>query len=121
MTNNTLIQLVSAGLLAVAAVLLANPFHVWMPDMTHMALLVCAVVLFGVFSVFVLMEQAGDEREDMHRYSAGRAAFLVGGAVLIVGIIVQNLSHTLDPWLVWALLGMVLAKSTVRIYSTYYN
>ncbi|RJR14007.1 hypothetical protein C4585_00855 [Candidatus Parcubacteria bacterium] len=121
MGTNVIVQLISAGLLVVAAVCLANPFNIWMPDMTHMALLAGAVALFGVFSVFVLMEQPGDEREDQHRHSAGRAAFLVGGAILIIGIIVQTFAHALDPWLVWALLGMVVAKSVARLYSTYYQ
>jgi len=121
MNANTTVQLISAALLAIAAFFLANPFNVWMPNMTHMVVLAGAVALFGVFSVFVLMEQAGDERENEHRHAAGRTAFLAGGAVLIFGIIVQTLSHALDPWLVWALLGMVLAKSIARLYSTYYR
>lgn len=121
MTTNVLIQFISAVLFIIAAICLLNPFDFWMPDMTHMAFLAGAVVLFGIFSVFVLMEQPGDEREDQHRYSAGRAAFLAGGAILIIGIVVQALAHTLDPWLVWALLGMVVAKSAARLYSTYYH
>ena len=115
--TNVLAQFVSAVLLVVAAVFLANPFNIWMPEMTHMLVLAGAVAIFGVFSVFVLMERAGDERENEHRHTAGRAAFLVGGAILIVGIIAQTLAHSLDPWLVWALVGMVVAKSAARFYS----
>jgi len=119
MNTNVLAQLISALLLAVAAFFLANPYGFWMPEMTHMVVLAVAVAIFGAFSVFVLMERAGDERENEHRHSAGRAAFLAGGAVLIIGIIIQTLSHTLDPWLVWALLAMVAAKSIARVYSAY--
>ena len=117
--TNVLAQFISAILLAVAALFLANPFNIWMPDMTHMLILAIAVAVFGMFSVFVLMERAGDERENEHRHAAGRFAFLVGGAILIVGIIVQTFAHTLDPWLVWALVGMVIAKSAARLYSAY--
>lgn len=119
MNTNTLFQLISFALFAIAAFFLANPFDLWMPEMTHMFVLAVAVAVFGAFSVFVLMERAGDERENEHRHSAGRAAFLAGGAVLIVGIIIQTLAHTLDPWLVWALLAMVAAKSIARVYSAY--
>jgi NADH:ubiquinone oxidoreductase subunit 6 (subunit J) len=119
MSTNVIAQLISAVLLTIAAFFLANPFGMWMPEMTYMIILAGAVAIFGAFSVFVLMEQAGDERENEHRHSAGRIAFLAGGAVLILGIIVQTFAHTLDPWLVWALLAMVVAKSAVRLYSAY--
>jgi len=119
MNTNTILQLISFLLFAVLAFFLANPFGFWMPTMTHMLVLAAAVGVFGAFSVFVLMERAGDERENEHRHSAGRTAFLAGGAVLIIGIIVQTLAHTLDPWLVWALLAMVAAKSVARLYSAY--
>ena len=117
--TNVIAQFVSAVLLAVAAIFLVNPFNIWMPEMTHMLVLAIAVAVFGACSVFVLMEQIGDERENEHRHTAGRAAFLAGGAILITGIIMQTLQHALDPWLVWALLGMVVAKSITRLYSDY--
>lgn len=121
MSINGIFQIASAIVLAILAVLLVNPFDFWMPTMLHMAILAAAVVASGVFSVFVLSEQSVDERDNEHRQTAGRAAFLAGGAVLLAGIIIQTLQHALDPWLVWALLIMVATKAAARFYSTRYR
>jgi hypothetical protein len=40
---------------------------------------------------------------------------------LILGIGLQAKAHAIDPWLVWALVAMVLAKVGARIWSTRYR
>ncbi|PIR83980.1 hypothetical protein COU18_01060 [Candidatus Kaiserbacteria bacterium CG10_big_fil_rev_8_21_14_0_10_51_14] len=114
-------EIVSAIVLTVVAVLLVNPFHLWMPNMAHMAILAAVVVAFGVFAVFVLRERVGDEREDVHRMFAGRVAYLSGALVLIVAIVVESIAGSLDPWLVVALLAMVIGKVGAHIYSARYR
>lgn len=121
MKNNSLAEIVSIGALAIVAFFLVNPMEVWMPTPAHMALLAAAVVLFGAFAVFVLRERAGDERESEHRSFAGRIAFLVGSAVLLIAIVAQSLAHMLDPWLVVALIVMLLGKSAAHAYSARYR
>jgi hypothetical protein len=121
MNTNGIFQITSAVVLAMLAVLLVNPFDFWMPTMLHMAVLAAAVVVSGAFSIFVLSEKAADERDNEHRQTAGRAAFLAGGAVLLAGIVIETLQHALDPWLVWALLIMVATKAVARFYSTRYR
>jgi hypothetical protein len=117
MKNNINIEMVSAGVLIILTVLLLNPFDFWMPDMLLMAMLTFTLVTFSAFATFVLRESVGDEREVLHRMLAGRVAFLTGSFLLTVGIVVQALNHSVDYWLVVALVGMVLSKLMARIYS----
>ncbi len=117
MTKNDLKQAITAGVLVLLLVLILNPMHFWMPTMAHMMLLGAAVVVFGLFASFMLREDAGDEREGAHRMLAGRAAFLTGSSLLILGIMYQSYTHTLDVWLVIVLVGMLLAKVGTRFYS----
>lgn len=121
MNMNNLFQIGAALVLAVGGFFLANPYEIWMPPMSYMVILAVVVAIFGAFTIFVLKERPVDEREEGHMHAAGRTAFLAGGTVLIVGIIVQTLEHTLDPWLVWALLAMVAAKVWARLYSDRYQ
>jgi uncharacterized membrane protein len=121
MTDKFIPQIISAAILVVVAIALINPFHFWMPTMAHMTLLGLAVAVFGIFNIFVFAERPADEREELHTMHAGRWAFLMGGVVLLLGIVIQGLSDTLDPWLVWALLAMVFTKVCLRLYSAYYQ
>jgi len=116
MKNNVLEKVVALALIVIA-ILLLNPFHFWMPDMMVMGMLAGALVLFGVFASFILREDSLDERDELHRTLAGRNAFLAGSGVLIMGIVVQGYSHTVDPWLVVALIAMVVVKIATRIWS----
>lgn len=102
----------------VLAIFVINPFHIWMPTMTHIAILAALVVMFGIMSVFVLQERAEDERDNAHRMVAGRTAYLSGAGVLLMGIVIQSIEEQLDPWLVVALLAMVFGKMFSRLYNT---
>ena len=75
------------------------------------------VAAFGVVVVFVLREQAVDEREQAHRALAGRLAFLAGSSILILGIVVQGIGGIVDQWLAFALAAMIVTKIGVRMYS----
>ena len=115
--NFNIIEIITAVILVVAAVLLVNPMHLWMPTFLQMCVLAIVVAACGALLVYGVREKAADEREDAHRAFAGRVAFLAGSAILLVGIVVQSLAHALDPWLVGALLGMVVAKIGARLWS----
>ena len=117
MKNNLTTQIIAATATLALAILVLNPFHLWMPTMLAMALLAGLFVVFGVFAVFVMRERAVDEREEQHRSFAGRVAFLTGAILLMLGILVEDLQHNLDPWLVIALAGMIIAKLGARVYS----
>jgi hypothetical protein len=103
--------------LIVIAVLLLNPFGFWMPDMMVMCMLATALVLFGIFASFILREKSVDEREAQHKSLAGRNAFLAGSGILMLGIVIQGYTHAVDPWLVVALIGMVIVKIITRTWS----
>jgi hypothetical protein len=116
MKNNMIEKIVTVALLVIA-VLLLNPFHFWMPDMMVMGMLAGALVLFGIFASFILRENKLDERDEIHRTLAGRNAFLTGAGVLILGIVVQGYHHSVDPWLVIALIVMLVVKIATRLWS----
>jgi hypothetical protein len=116
MKNNIKETIITVCLITIA-ILLLNPFHFWMPDMMVMAMLAVALVIFGIFASFILREHIVDERDGFHRTLAGRNAFLAGSAVLMVGIVVQGYTHSVDPWLVIALIVMILVKIATRLWS----
>ena len=103
--------------LLVIAVLLLNPFNFWMPDMMVMCMLAVTLGLFGIFASFILREKMVDERDGLHRTLAGRNAFLAGAFVLTLAIVIQGYTHTVDPWLVVALIAMIVVKIATRIWS----
>lgn len=116
MKNNIKETIVTVSLI-ILSVLLLNPFHFWMPDMMVMCMLASSLVLFAIFASFILREKTVDERDDVHRTLAGRNAFLAGSAVLMLGIVIQGYTHSVDPWLVVALIAMILVKIVTRMWS----
>ena len=117
MKNNLKIEIGISLALVMLAVLLLNPFHFWMPNMMHMVVLAFTLVIFALFTVFILREKVQDERDTVHRMLSGRVAFLTGSTLLTIGIIVQSLRGSVDVWLVVVLVAMVLSKLGTRIYS----
>lgn len=67
----------------------------------------------------VLQEGNGDERKRLHRNLASRTAFVLGLATLSLAVIVQTLSHEIDPWIVAALGAMTLGKLLGMAYGRY--
>jgi len=106
-----------ALLLLALAILLLNPFGFFMPSAVLMTLIGLLVAAAALFAGVVWREYSGDEREVFHRMFAGRSAFIVGTSVLVVGIAIQSLSHSVDSWLVAALVSMVLVKIIGRVYA----
>ena len=102
-----------------ALVLLVNPFGVIMTSayiLTALRLLAEAVIAFGAF---VWREHYRDEREEHNAMKAGRLSYFAGGAILVIAIIVETMSHNLDIWLVVALVGMVATKLAVSAWHQY--
>ena len=116
MSNNLIAEVVLSVLIVGLAIFSWNPFDVFMPDATAMAIACVLLIVFAVFAAFVWRERAVDEREAAHQAAAGRAAFLAGAAALTVGVVFQSFAHNVDPWLVGALVAMVLAKIGARIW-----
>lgn len=94
----------------ILGLILLNPMNIFMPDMVTMLLIGIFFALFAAFAVFIWRERALDEREELHRMLSGRIAYLAASAILVLGIGMQTFTHHVDPWLVAALAGAVLAK-----------
>ena len=116
MKNNLIQESAVSLILIVLLALFLNPFGFWMPNALLMMMMLGLVVVFVVFASFVWKENARDEREGLHKMIAGRIAFLVGTALLVVGIIVQSFKHELDFWLIFTLGTMILAKIIGLVY-----
>ncbi len=115
--KNNLKETIITICLVLVAVLFLNPFHFWMPDVLIMCMLVVALILFGIFTSFILREKVLDERDATHRALAGRNSFLVGSAILMLAIIIQEYKESLDPWLVVVFIAMIITKIFTRIWS----
>ena len=115
--KNNLKETIITVCLVLIAVLFLNPFGFWMPDVFVMCMLLVALVLFGVFAGFILREKVRDERDATHRALAGRNSFLVGSAVLMLAILVQEYNKALDPWIVFVFIAMIITKVATRIWS----
>ena len=108
-------------LVAVALVillgLLANPYMLWMPSPAQMMIVLVAAILAVVYGGFVLKEAAGDERETLHRMLAGRAAFITALTMLTVALVVQGVTHSIDPWIPATLAFTIIAKLVARAWA----
>lgn len=109
-----------AGALLVSLVLLSD-LTPWMPPMGAMVALLVAAVLLVLFAGFVMQENGGDERDLLHRLNAGRIAYLSGIGVLTTALVVQGFQHAIDPWVLFALGAMVVAKAVAHYYSDRYQ
>ncbi len=115
--KNNIKEIILTICIILIAILLLNPFNFWMPNMMVMVMLASILALFGLFVGLILREKSEDERDDVHKALAGRNAFLAGSVVLIVGLFVQGISHTIDTWLVLALIAMIITKVITRIWT----
>ena len=110
MIHKNLKEFVASIVLILLLVAFLDPFRGSMPSGMQMMEMLALIIVFAVFAAFVWKERSHDERESYHKLLAGRDAFLVGSAFLVLAIIVQSLAHQVDDWLVVALGAMILAK-----------
>ena len=93
-----------------------NPFDFLMPPPYLTMLIVLLILIFGGFATVMWREKPRDEREGLHRMLSARFAYLSGAGFLVLSIIIQSLNHKLDPYLVYTLGIMILAKIIGQIY-----
>jgi len=108
--------LISACLIVVLAFKL-DPFHWFMPNEVQMLILCLFAAGFALYAGVVFREKAHDERENAHLYLASRISYLVGIISLSLIIVIQDILHQLDPWLLLVLAIMILTKLLVLIYA----
>jgi hypothetical protein len=114
-------ELITSLILIFILGLFLKPSKLLMPMSSEVMLALFLVVAFLLFAAVFWKEGSGDERENLHKLNAGRISYLVGAAVLVVAIISQSMMHDVDPWLVYTLISMVLAKIGSRVYSQIMN
>lgn len=115
--NNIILEIIFSVLLIAVLLLCLNPLNLFMPPSFIMLIVVALILIFGVFSVYIWNERKGDERENYHKILSGHFAFLTGSVILVIAIAYQELNSRLDPWLVFALIGMIIAKILSQYYS----
>lgn len=115
--KTTIIEVIVAFLLMALLILFLSPIDLLMPMTTGSMSILLIAVLFLIFSALVFREKSRDERENILRMNAGRISFLTGSVIAIIGILFQSVSHNIDPWLVYTVIGMILAKTAARLYS----
>jgi uncharacterized membrane protein len=108
---NMKIEIILALIILILLVLFLNPLNFFMPPAFLNMMIVFLIAIFGAFIVLVWREKPKDEREKYHSMSAARLSLILGGSVLALGIIIQELFlHSLDPWLVYALGAIIFGK-----------
>lgn len=103
--------------LLVLVLLVLDPFGFYMSNMMTASVLALLVICFIAFQVFIWKNNPSDERELSHEHLAGRWAYLIGTASLLVGIAVQSFNHNVDIWLVLALFLMITTKFFTSFYA----
>lgn len=111
----TLDVLVAAVLILFLSILVRGP-ELLMPMNLNSMALILFIISFMVFVGLIFREESSDERETLHKLEAGRVAYLSGIGIITLGIITQSFSYSIDPWLVYALIVMILVKIFARIY-----
>ncbi len=108
--------LLAVGLLVVLFLKL-DPFHWFMPTATQMLLLVLFASAFSLYSGVIYREKARDERESLHLYRANRMGYLVGVVSISVVIVIQDIRHELDPYLLIILALMIVVKLITLLHA----
>ncbi len=105
-----------SGLVILSAVAIA-PKTLVMPSSLQMAVLAAVIGLIAAFLTLSWREHPADEREAQNQATASRLAYVVGSIVLIVSLIIQSLTHTIDPTVPLALLAMIATKVVMQRHS----
>ncbi|MGH7203609.1 MAG: hypothetical protein ACREHC_04165 [Candidatus Levyibacteriota bacterium] len=117
MKNNVLGEIIISLLLIGLLVFFLNPIGLLMPQQMHPLMIPLLVILFIIFAAFIWKEQPGDERAQLHKFIASRFAYFAGLATLLIAILVEHATQTIDPWLVIVLCVILLAKIAGILYS----
>jgi nicotinamide riboside transporter PnuC len=112
-------KIISFGLAAIITFCLAAiadllPF--WMPMMGELYVLVAVTIFLLGWAGFIVSERAADEREVYLAMQSGRFAYVAGLLMLVLAMVVQGLSHSIDPWVPMTLAVMVVVKLFGRTY-----
>ena len=114
-------ELFVSGVLILLLIIVIFHNALLMPKNFENVIVFVLVAAYLFFIGLVWKEKPQDERESLHILSASRFSFLVGLSILLVGVTIQSLNHTIDPWLAATLLFMIIAKVSSRIWNEHKN
>lgn len=114
--GTTIIEVIAMVLTLGLLVLIANPWYMWMPPMMVMTLAGLLLLALIVYAVFIVREQARDEREEYHRLMISRMTLLTTSTVLVIGMIVGLFQEQVDPWLAVALAVLIATKTVGSLW-----
>lgn len=116
MKNNFFGEIIISLMIIALLVFFVSPLSLLMPSNMHPFMVPLLVVLFIIFAGFLLKEVPGDERDQLHRLIASRFAYFAGIATLVLGIIIQSIHSSVDPWLIFIVCIILLAKVLGLVY-----
>lgn len=116
MLKSFLFDAIFLVLLVFLTIFLVAPVDMTMPNTMHYGLLGVFSVLIVLFLTFVWRQSPKDEREAEHVRVSGRLAYLLGAAVLALGLVVESVQHRPDPWIPLALTVMMGSRIIILAY-----
>ncbi len=116
MKNNFFGEIAISLMIIALLVFFISPINLLMPQQLHPFMAPFLVVLFIIFTGFLWKEIPGDERDQLHKLIASRFAYFAGIATLILGIIIQSFNNSVDPWLIFIVCIILLAKILGLVY-----
>lgn len=116
MKSNVIGEAIISIILIALLVFFLNPLELMMPQGMHTIMIPLLVVLFIVFTGVLWKETHGDERQELHKFIAARAAYFAAIATLIIGIVVESFQKAIDPWLIITICIALLAKIVGLMY-----
>ena len=108
-------------LLLLLLITCVNPLESIMPAAWTRTVVVPLIALYGLYAGILYREAARDERERLHVAQAERIGFLVGTGLLVLFMVFDALDAGVEKALVFALGGMVLAKTISLLVLRYRN
>ena len=108
-------ELLLSIVLIILGYMLLYPQSMSMSHTMHMTVYGLLLICTGIFTGLIIHEQTHDEREYDHNNRAGRFGYTLGVITLLIGIAWQTVYMPYDPWLLVALIAMVIGKVGARV------
>jgi len=109
-------EIVSALAILIVGFLILDPMSFYYTNMQTASLVIILLIAYVAFQIFIWKAKPQDEREDQLLYRANANAYLFGTAVLVIGLVYQAFSHSVDVWLLIALLVMIISRMASCFY-----
>lgn len=96
---------------------LLNPFGLELPEPVALLIMAAAMLVFSVWVAFVWHQESEPYMARSHSFFAHKGAYIGAATLLLVGVVVESFSLSVNPWPVWALSMLVAGKVLVEAWS----